>query len=179
MRVDVLTLFPEAFGGPLDVSIIKRARDAGLLDLHLHDIREHATDRHRTVDDQPFGGGHGMVMKVDVLDAALQAAQAGAEPPAHVIYLSPQGQLLDDALVRELAAYPRLLPGALGAAASPREESFADGLLEHPQYTRPAEYRGWTVPDVLLSGHHAEIEKWKQEQRLRRTRRRRPDLLED
>ncbi len=226
MRVDVLTLFPEAFAGPLDVSIIKRARDGGLLDLHLHDIREHATDRHRTVDDQPFGGGHGMVMKVDVLDAALQAAQAGAEPPAHVIYLSPQGELLDDALVRELAAYPRLLlvagryegvderfvehcadrevsvgdyiltggelpamvlieavarhlPGALGDEASPREESFADGLLEHPQYTRPAEYRGWTVPDVLLSGHHAEIEKWKQEQRLRRTRRRRPDLLED
>ncbi len=226
MRVDVLTLFPEAFSGPLDVSIIKRARDGGLLDLHLHDIREHATDRHRTVDDQPFGGGHGMVMKVDVLDAALQAAQAGAQPPGHVIYLSPQGELLNDALVRELAAYPRLLlvagryegvderfvehcadrevsvgdyiltggelpamvlieavarhlPGALGDAASPREESFVDGLLEHPQYTRPAEYRGWTVPDVLLSGHHAEIEKWKQEQRLRRTRRRRPDLLED
>lgn len=226
MRVDVLTLFPEAFAGPLDVSIIKRAREAGLLDLHLHDIREHATDRHRTVDDQPFGGGHGMVMKVDVLDAAHQAAQAAAEPPGYVIYLSPQGERLDDALVRELAAHPRLvlvsgryegvderfvehcvdrevsigdyiltggelpamvlieavarhLPGALGDDASPREESFADGLLEHPQYTRPAEYRGWTVPDVLLSGHHAEIEKWKREQRLERTRRRRPDLLED
>lgn len=226
MRVDVLTLFPEAFAGPLDVSIIKRARDAGLLDLHLHDIREHATDRHRTVDDQPFGGGHGMVMKVDVLDAALQAAQAQAEAPSYVIYLSPQGERLDDALVRELAAHPRLvlvsgryegvderfvehcvdrevsigdyiltggelpamvlieavarhLPGALGDDASPREESFVEGLLEHPQYTRPAEYRGWTVPDVLLSGHHAEIEKWKQEQRLERTRKRRPDLLED
>ena len=225
MRVDVLTLFPEAFAGPLDVSIIKRARDAGLLDLHLHDIREDATDRHRTVDDQPFGGGHGMVMKVDVLDAALQAAQAGGDPPGYVIYLSPQGERLDDALVRELAAHPRLvlvsgryegvderfvehcvdrevsigdyiltggelpamvlieaiarhLPGALGDDASPREESFAEGLLEHPQYTRPAEYRGWTVPDVLLSGHHAEIEKWKQEQRLERTRRRRPDMLE-
>lgn len=226
MRVDVLTLFPEAFAGPLDVSIIKRARDAGLLDLHLHDIREHATDRHRTVDDQPFGGGHGMVMKVDVLDAALQAAQAQAEAPGYVIYLSPQGERLDDALVRELAAHPRLvlvsgryegvderfvehcvdrevsigdyiltggelpamvlidavarhLPGALGDDASPREESFVEGLLEHPQYTRPAEYRGWTVPDVLLSGHHAEIEKWKQEQRLERTSRRRPDLLEE
>lgn len=226
MRVDVLTLFPEAFAGPLDVSIIKRARDAGLLDLHLHDIREHATDRHRTVDDQPFGGGHGMVMKVDVLDAALQAAQAQAEAPGYVIYLSPQGERLNDALVRELAAHPRLvlvsgryegvderfvehcvdrevsigdyiltggelpamvlieavarhLPGALGDDASPREESFAEGLLEHPQYTRPAEYRGWTVPDVLLSGHHAEIEKWKKEQRLERTRKRRPDLLED
>ncbi len=226
MRVDVLTLFPEAFAGPLDVSIIKRARDAGLLDLHLHDIREHATDRHRTVDDQPFGGGHGMVMKVDVLDAALQAAQAQAEAPGYVIYLSPQGERLDDPLVRELAAHPRLvlvsgryegiderfvehcvdrevsigdyiltggelpamvlieavarhLPGALGDEASPREESFAEGLLEHAQYTRPAEYRGWTVPEVLLSGHHAEIEKWKQEQRLARTRRRRPDLLEE
>lgn len=226
MRVDVLTLFPEAFAGPLDVSIIKRAREAGLLDLRLHDIREHATDRHRTVDDQPFGGGHGMVMKVDVLDAALQATQSASEPPGQVIYLSPQGELLNDALVRELAAHPRLvlvsgryegvderfvehcvdrevsigdyiltggelpamvlieavarhLPGALGDDASPREESFADGLLEHPQYTRPAEYRGWNVPEVLLSGHHAEIEKWKEEQRLQRTRRRRPDLLED
>ncbi len=226
MRVDVLTLFPEAFAGPLDVSIIKRAREAGLLDLRLHDIREHATDRHRTVDDQPFGGGHGMVMKVDVLDAALQATQSASEPPGQVIYLSPQGELLNDALVRELAAHPRLvlvsgryegvderfvehcvdrevsigdyiltggelpamvlieavarhLPGTLGDDASPREESFADGLLEHPQYTRPAEYRGWNVPEVLLSGHHAEIEKWKEEQRLQRTRRRRPDLLED
>ncbi len=226
MRVDVLTLFPEAFAGPLDVSIIKRAREAGLLALHLHDIRDHARDRHRTVDDQPFGGGHGMVMKVDVLDAALRAAQSIADPPGPVLYLSPQGERLDDALVRELALHPRLilvagryegvderfiehcvdrevsigdyiltggelpamvlieavarhLPGALGAAASPREESFVDGLLEHPQYTRPAEYRGWTVPEVLLSGHHAGIERWKQEQRLARTRERRPDLLQD
>ena len=220
--MDVLTLFPEAFVGPLDVSIIKRARADGLLDLRLHQIREHATDRHRTVDDQPFGGGHGRVMKVDVLDAALQAVQAD-EPAGLVVYLSPQGERLDDGLVRELAASPRLvlvagryegvderfvehcvdrevsigdyiltggeLPamvliaavarpihGALGAAASPQEESFVDGLLEHPQYTRPAEYRGWTVPEVLLSGHHAEIEKWKHEQRLQRTKERRPDL---
>ena len=110
MRVDVLTLFPEAFAGPLDVSIIKRARDGGLLDLHLHDIREHANrpPPHPSTT-SPSAVGHGMVMKVDVLDAALQAAQAGAEPPAHVIYLSPQGELLNDALVRELAAYPRLL----------------------------------------------------------------------
>ena len=226
MRVDVLTLFPEAFTGPLDVSIIKRARDAGLLDLRLHDIRAHARDRHRTVDDQPFGGGHGMVLKVDVLDAALRSVRSAAAPPGCVLYLSPQGELLDDALVRELAAAPRLIlvagryegvderfvehcvdrevsigdyiltggelpamvlieavarhiPGALGAAASPREESFADGLLEHPQYTRPAEYRGWTVPAVLLSGRHAEIERWKREQRLARTRERRPDLLRD
>lgn len=225
MRVDILTLFPDAFAGPLDVSIIRRARDAGLLDLHLHDIREHATDRHRSVDDYPFGGGHGMVMRVDVLDRALQHVQSLADPPGLVVYMSPQGELLRDPLARELAAYPRIIivcgryegvderfldhcvdrevsigdyvltggelpamvlvdavtrhiPGALGDEASPADESFAHGLLEHPQYTRPAEYRGWSVPDVLLSGHHANIEAWKDEQRLRRTRQRRPDLLQ-
>lgn len=225
MRIDVLTLFPAAFeGGPLDVSIIKRAREDGLLDLQVHDIREHATDRHRSVDDYPFGGGQGMVMRVDVLDRALQHVQALADEPAYVVFLTPQGEVLNDSLVRELSTHPRLalvcgryegvdqrfvdhcvdreisigdyvvtggelpamvlidavtrhVPGALGDEASPEEESFADGLLEHPQYTRPAEYRGWPVPDVLLSGHHANIEKWKREQRLERTRERRPDLL--
>lgn len=221
-----MTLFPPAFAGPLDVSIIKRARDAGLLDLHIHDIRDHATDRHRTVDDYPFGGGQGMVMRVDVLDVALQDVRAQAPEPGLVVLLSPQGERLHDGLVRELARESRLIlvcgryegvderfvdhdvdreisigdyvltggelpamvlidavarhiPGALGDEASPEEESFADGLLEHPQYTRPAEYRGWGVPDVLLSGHHANIERWKQEQRLARTRERRPDLLAD
>lgn len=225
MRVDILTLFPDAFAGPLDVSILRRAREAGLLDLHIHDIRDWATDRHRTVDDYPFGGGQGMVMKVDVLDTALTAVRALDSSPAHVIFLSPQGELLGDGLVRELATFERLIlvcgryegvderfvehcvdrevsigdfvltggelpamvlvdavtrhvPGALGDDTSPEEESFADGLLEHPQYTRPAEYRGWTVPDILLSGHHANIEKWKVEQRLERTRTRRPDLLQ-
>lgn len=225
MRVDVLTLFPEAFVGPLDVSIIKRAREDGLLDLAIHDIREHATDKHRSVDDYPFGGGHGMVMRVDVLDAALEHVQSLDGPPGLVIYMSPQGERLTDAIVRELAREPRLvivcgryegvderfiehcvdreisigdyvltggelpamvlidavarhIPGALGDEASPEEESFADGLLEHPHYTRPAEYRGWSVPEVLLSGHHANIEKWKKEQRLARTKERRPDLLE-
>lgn len=225
MRIDVLTLFPAAFeSGPLDVSIIKRAREDGLLDLQVHDIREHATDRHRSVDDYPFGGGQGMVMRVDVLDRALQHVQALADETAYVVFLTPQGEVLNDSLVRELATHPRLalvcgryegvdqrfvdhcvdrevsigdyivtggelpamvlidavtrhVPGALGDEASPEEESFADGLLEHPQYTRPAEYRGWTVPDVLLSGHHANIEKWKREQRLERTRERRPDLF--
>lgn len=224
MRVDVLTLFPDAFVGPLDVSIIKRAREDGLLDLQLTDIRDFATDKHRSVDDYPFGGGQGMVMRVDVLDAALCDVQARAPQPGLVVYMSPQGERLDDALVRELARFPRLvlvcgryegvderfiehcvdrevsigdyvltggelpamvlidavarhIPGALGDEASPEEESFAGGLLEHPQYTRPAEYRGWHVPQVLLSGHHANIEKWKQEQRLARTRERRPDLL--
>jgi len=225
VRVDVLTLFPDAFAGPLDVSIIKRAREDGLLELHLTDIREFATDRHRSVDDYPFGGGQGMVMRVDVLDAALQHVQAEADEPGLVVYMSPQGERLTDALVRELATNPRLvvvcgryegvderfvehcvdreisigdyiltggelpamvlidavarhIPGALGDAASPEDESFAAGLLEHPQYTRPAEYRGWQVPDVLLSGHHANIEKWKAAQRLARTKARRPDLLE-
>ena len=227
MRVDVLTLFPEAFeGGPLDVSIIKRAREDCLLDLQVHNIRDHATDRHRSVDDTPFGGGQGMVMRVDVLDRALQSIRGQDGSPGLVVYLSPQGELLDDSLVRELATNERLIlvcgryegvdqrfvdhcvdrevsigdyivtggelpamvlidavarhiPGALGDEVSPEEESFADGLLEHPQYTRPAEYNGWTVPEILLSGHHAKIEKWKQEQRLERTRERRPDLLGD
>ena len=225
MRVDVLTLFPEAFAGPLDVSIIKRAREDGLLDLAIHDIREHATDKHRSVDDYPFGGGHGMVMRVDVLDAAVQHVQSLDGPPGLVVYMSPQGERLTDALVRELAKEPRLvvvcgryegvderfiehctdrqvsigdyiltggelpamvlidavarhIPGALGDEASPEDESFAGGLLEHAQYTRPAEYRGWMVPEVLLSGHHAKIEKWKTEQRLARTKEKRPDLLE-
>ncbi|MFN8507509.1 MAG: tRNA (guanosine(37)-N1)-methyltransferase TrmD [Dehalococcoidia bacterium] len=225
MRIDVLTLFPEAFAGPLDVSIIKRARYAGLLDLHYHQVRDFATDRHRSVDDYPFAGGQGMVMRVDVLDRALAAARAEAEEPGLVVFLSPQGERLTDALVRELAREPRLIlvcgryegvderfiehrvdrevsigdyvltggelpamvlidavtrhvPGALGDEASPEEESFADGLLEHPQYTRPAEYNGWGVPEILLSGHHANIEKWKKAQRLERTRARRPDLLE-
>jgi len=224
VRIDVLTIFPGAFVGPLDVSIIKRARDAGLLDLEIHDIREHATDKHRSVDDYPFGGGQGMVMRVDVLDRALEEVQSLDDERGLVVYLSPQGERLDDALVRELARHRRLvlvcgryegvderfvehcvdrevsigdyiltggelpamvlidavtrhIPGALGDEKSPEEESFADGLLEHPQYTRPAEYRGWQVPEVLLSGHHANIEKWRREQRLERTRQRRPDLL--
>ncbi len=225
MRVDVLTLFPAAFAGPLDVSIIRRARDDGLLDLHLTDIRDFATDRHRTVDDYPFGGGQGMVMRVDVLDRCLQHVQSEADPPGFVVFLSPQGERLTDAVVRELARQPRLvlvcgryegvderfvqhcvdreisigdyvltggelpamvlidavtrhIPGALGDEASPLDESFAGGLLEHPQYTRPADYRGWPVPDVLLSGHHANIEQWKRDQRIARTRARRPDLLD-
>ncbi len=224
LRVDVLTLFPEAFAGPLDVSIIKRARDDGLLHFETHDIRQHTTDRHRSVDDYPFGGGQGMVLRVDVLDRALEHVRARAPEPGLVVYLTPQGERLDDRIVRELAREPRLIlvcgryegvderfiehcvdrqisvgdyvltggelpamvlidavtrhvPGALGDAASPEDESFADGLLEHAQYTRPAEYRDWPVPAVLLGGDHAKIEAWKKQQRLRRTASRRPDLL--
>lgn len=223
LRIDVLTLFPAAFGGPLDVSIIKRARDAGLLDLALHDIREYSTDKHRTVDDYPFGGGQGMVLRVDVLDRALQEVRALSPDRGLVVYLSPQGERLDDRLVRELATNRRLIlvcgryegiderfvehcidrevsigdyiltggelpamvlidavarhiPGALGDEASPEEESFAQGQLEHPHYTRPAEYRGWEVPAPLLSGDHAAIERWKADQRIRRTASRRPEM---
>jgi tRNA (guanine37-N1)-methyltransferase len=224
MRVDVLTLFPEAFDGPLDVSIIKRAREDGLLDLHLHNPREYATDRHKSVDDYPFGGGQGMVLRVDVLDRALSHVQREASTPGYVVFLSPQGERLSDNLVRRLAKHERLvlvcgryegvderfvehcvdkevsigdyvltggelpamvlidavarhIPGALGDAQSPEEESFVGSLLEHGQYTRPVEYRGWTPPDVLLGGDHAKIKAWKAAQRIGRTMARRPDLL--
>lgn len=224
MRIDVLTLFPGAFTGPLDVSILGRARESGLLSVELHNIRDHATDRHKSVDDYPFGGGPGMVLRVDVLDRALDHVAAEDAGPVHTIYLSPAGERLNDRLVRQLAKYPRLvlicgryegidhrivehrvdrevslgdfivtggelpamvlidavarhIPGALGDEQSAETESFSDGLLEHPQYTRPAEYRGWRVPEVLTGGDHAAIERWQREQRLERTRRQRPDLL--
>ena len=224
MRFDVLTLFPGMFAGPLDESILRRARDAGLIEVALHDLRGWATDRHRTVDDYPFGGGAGMVMKPEPLFAAVEAVQPLADPAATVVLMTPQGRRLDRALVAELAAEPRLLilcgryegvdervrahlvdievsigdvvisggelpamllidavsrvmPGVLGGEESLSEESFEGGLLEYPQWTRPAEFRGWVVPDVLLSGHHAEVAKWRRRQRLLRTHARRPDLL--
>ncbi|MEX2229919.1 MAG: tRNA (guanosine(37)-N1)-methyltransferase TrmD [Dehalococcoidia bacterium] len=226
MRFDVLTLFPGMFSGPLDESILKRARDAGLIDIRLHDLRSWATDRHRTVDDYPFGGGAGMVMKPEPLFAAIEAIQAQAEPAATVVLLTPQGRRLDRALVAELAARPRLLlvcgryegvdervrahaidlevsigdvvlsggelpamlvidatarclPGVLGSEGSLQEESFEGGLLEYPQYTRPAEYRGWSVPEILLSGDHGKVAAWRRRERLLRTLARRPDLLAD
>ncbi len=223
MRVDVLTLFPSMFDGPLDESIIKRARQAGLLDLHLTDIRDFTHDAHRTVDDRPFGGGPGMVLKPEpVFDAVASVTS----PEARVIMLAPNGCRYDQAKARELAqcqhlvllcgsyegfderirealvqdvisigdyvltngALPamvvidsvtRLLPGVLGDAESAEDESFGeDGLLEYPHYTRPAEYRGMRVPDVLLSGNHAEIAKWRRKQAEAITAERRPDLLE-
>lgn len=225
MRFDVLTLFPEMFAGPLDQSILKRAQDADLIEIALHQLRDWATDKHRTVDDYPFGGGPGMVMKPDPLFAAVEAIQPLVEPPAEVVLLTPQGRRLDTPLVHELAAVPRLLlicgryegvdervrehlvdreisvgdvvvsggelpamllldavsrriPGVLGAEDALSEESFDEHLLEYPQYTRPAEFRDWEVPDVLLSGHHANVDVWRRQQRLLRTRARRPDLLE-
>lgn len=224
LRVDVLTLFPGAFTGPLDVSMLRRARESGLLDLAIHDIRDYARDRHRTVDDYPFGGGQGMVLRVDVLVSALESVRAMHDQRPTVVYLTPQGRRLDDHLVRVLARKPRLalicgryegvderfvehcvdeqvsigdfvltggelpamvlidavarhVPGVLGDEQSPHDESFADGLLEYPHYTRPAGFRGWHVPQVLLDGNHADIERWRREQRVERTRQRRPDLL--
>lgn len=224
LRFDVMTLFPGAFDGPMDVSILGRARKSGLFEFHTHDIREHATDRHHTVDDYPFGGGQGMVMRVDVLDRALQHVRSLANEAGKVVYLSPAGRPLTDRLVRELAREPRLIlvcgryegiderfvehhvdievsvgdyvltggelpamvlidavarhiPGVLGDDLSPEDESFADGLLEHPQYTRPSDYEGWKVPSVLLAGKHADIEAWRRRQRVERTAVRRPDLL--
>jgi tRNA (guanine37-N1)-methyltransferase len=219
----ILTLFPEIFPGPLGVSLAGRALREQRWAIEAMDIRGFASDRHRTVDDTPFGGGAGMVMRPDVLDAACEAATA-ATPGAPLLYLTPRGRLLDQALVRDLVAGPgvvllcgryegvderviqargmrevsagdlvlsggetaalllldacvRLLPGVMGAAASALEESHgAEGLLEYPHYTRPAEWQGRAVPEVLLSGHHAEVARWRRAQAEAATRERRPDL---
>ncbi len=224
MRIDVLTLFPRIVEAPLEETILGRAREAGLLDIAIHDLRKWGIGRHRSVDDYPFGGGPGMVMRPEPLFAAVESIQPLAEPVAEVVLLTPQGRPLDAPLAAELAELPRLLlvcgryegvdervrerlvnhevsvadvvlsggeipalllidavarriPGVLGAKESLDEESFDEGLLEYPQYTRPREFRGWEAPTVLLSGHHAEVMRWRREQRLQRTRDRRPDLL--
>ena len=220
MRVDVVTLFPAMFAGPLDESIVRRARDTGILDLRVHDLRRWTHDRHKTVDDRPFGGGPGMVLKPEPLFEAVESLRGEG---TRVVLTSPSGRLFDQALAREWAgsghliflsgsyegydervrehlvdddvsigdyvltngalpvmvmvdAVTRLLPGVLGDDASSVDESFSDGLLEYPHYTRPAEFRGWGVPDVLMSGNHAEIERWRRAQAARRTAERRPDL---
>jgi tRNA (guanine37-N1)-methyltransferase len=223
MKIDVLTLFPAMFAGPLDESIIKRARTAGLLDLNIHNLRDWTHDRHKTVDDRPFGGGPGMLLKPEPLFEAIEKLKRKS---TRVILLSPAGRKFDQAIARELAkqkhlllvtghyegfdervrekladaelsigdyvltngalpamvvidAVARLLPGVLGDDESSQDESFSPGTagLEYPQYTRPAEFRGMKVPDVLVSGHHAEIKKWRREEAKRRTKERRPDLM--
>jgi tRNA (guanine37-N1)-methyltransferase len=221
MKIDVLTLFPAMFAGPLDESIVKRAREAGLLDLKIHNLRDYAHDRHRTVDDRPFGGGPGMLLKPEPI---FEAVESLAREGTRVVLLSPSGRPFSQAIARELAqaddllfisghyegfderireqladdelsigdyvltngalpamviidAVTRLLPGVLGDDESADEESFSQGLLEYPQFTRPAEFRGLKVPEVLLSGNHAEIAKWRAEQARLRTKERRPDLL--
>ena len=232
----VLTLFPEMFPGPLGLSLAGRALERGIWALDVLDIRDFARDNHRAVDDAPFGGGAGMVMRPDVLDAALVAAKARAAKESAakgpgvqgssgvpVVYLSPRGRLLDRELARELARGPgaillcgryegvdervleahgiaevsigdyvlsggepaalvlmdtvvRLLPGVMGNQDSPAEESFERGLLEYPHYTRPAEWQGRKVPEVLISGHHEKVRQWRQAQAERITEQRRPDL---
>ena len=221
MKIDVLTLFPAMFAGPLDESIIMRARKAGLLDLKIHQLRDWTHDRHKTVDDRPFGGGPGMLMKPEPLFEAIESLKRES---TKVILLSPSGRKFNQAIARELAeqkdlllvtghyegfdervregladdelsigdyvltngalpamvvidAVTRLLPGVLGDDDSSRDESFSHGLLEYPQYTRPAEFRGMKVPEVLMNGNHAEIEKWRVEQAKLRTKEQRPDLL--
>ena len=222
MKIDVLTLFPAMFAGPLDESIVQRAREKGVLELAVHNLREYTHDRHKTVDDRPFGGGPGMLLKPEPVFEAIEALE---RETTRVILMSPAGRKFDQATARELSghahlllvcgsyegfderirehaaddelsigdyvltngalpamvvidAVTRLLPGVLGDDESSREESFSENLLEYPHYTRPADFRGMKVPEVLLSGNHAEIAKWRAEQARRRTQERRPDLSE-
>ena len=230
MRIDVLTLFPEMFDVPFGTGIFKRAIDNKLVSINLHNIRDYTHDKHRTVDDYPYGGGPGMVLKPEPIFEAVESIKAdinskkgaGALP---VILLTPQGRLFSQKIAREMSRYrhlimicghyegvdervrehlatdelsigdyvltggefpamvvidavTRLLPGVLGSEDSPLDESHAEGLLEYPQYTRPPEYRGWSVPEILLSGNHAQIAKWRREQIIRRTLERRPELLD-
>lgn len=229
MQVDILTLFPEMFQGPFGTGLFQRAVSRGLVRVGLHNFREHAHDRHHTVDDYPYGGGAGMVLKPEPIFSAVEALQAAwsaqerTETP--VILLTPQGRLFSQQMARELAehsrlllicgryegvdervreslvtaevsigdyvigggelaamvvvdAVARLLPGVLGSEDSPEDDSHATGLLEYPHYTRPPVFRGWSVPEVLLSGDHARIADWRREQSITRTLERRPDLLD-
>jgi tRNA (guanine37-N1)-methyltransferase len=223
VRIDVLTIFPGIFESPLRESLLGKAIETGLLEVRVHDIREHATGRHRQVDDESYGGGPGMVMKAEPVLVAVDALGEGTK---RVLVLSPAGRRLDQPLVRELAAEPwlvlvcgryegldervveglpaeevsigdyvlsggelpalvvleavtRLVPGVIGREESHERDSFgADGLLDHPHYTRPPEFRGLRVPEVLLSGNHADIDRWRRDAAIEKTRRNRPDLLE-
>jgi tRNA (guanine37-N1)-methyltransferase len=225
MRIDIVTLFPEICRAPLSESIMKRAQEKGVLDLHICNLRDWTTDKHHVVDDAPFGGGQGMVMKPGPIFAAVEDLKSKVENrKSKIVLMSPAGRRLDQELVKQLSQEPhliiisghyegvdhrviehlidleisvgdyvltngaiaavvlvdaivRLLPGTLGHERSAADDSFSNGLLEAPQYTRPAEFRGWKVPDVLLSGDHAEIAKWRKKQAIKRTRENRPDLL--
>jgi tRNA (guanine37-N1)-methyltransferase len=223
IRFDILTVFPEMFASPCGYSLLKKAADRGLIDIYLHDIRSHAEDKHHMTDDAPYGGGGGMVMKVDPIDRTLRSVPViGENVP--IVLMTPQGERFTQKMAEELAGHPqlilicghyegvdervrihlvsreisigdyvltggelsamvivdavsRLVPGVLGNCESASEDSFSMGLLEYPHYTRPAEYRGWGVPDVLLSGNHREINAWRRREALWRTREKRPDLL--
>jgi len=227
MRFDVLTLFPETFQGYLDQSLLKRAIDLGLVEVQLHDIRDWARDKHKSVDDRPFGGGPGMVLKVEPVVDCVEAVRRREANPGHLVMLTPQGRRLDQPAVQRLAehrrilllcgryegfderirvilgpeeisigdfvlsggevaamvvidAVVRLVPGVLGDEESNADDSFSGErrLLEFAQYTRPRVYRGLEVPEILLSGNHQEIARWREENRIERTRQRRADLLE-
>jgi tRNA (guanine37-N1)-methyltransferase len=230
MRIDIITLFPEICRTPLSESIMKRAQEKGIVDLYIHNLRDWTTDKHHIVDDTPFGGGQGMVMKPEPIFAAVEDLRRAtrksqiANRKPKIILMSPAGRRFDQQMAAELVkeahliiicghyegidhrviehlvdleisigdyvltngaiaavvlidAIVRLLPGALGHQQSAADDSFSSRLLEAPQYTRPAEFRGWKVPEILLSGNHAEIAKWRKEQALDRTRENRPDLL--
>jgi tRNA (guanine37-N1)-methyltransferase len=233
MRFDLLTIFPEFFTGPFDFGMIKRAREQGSIEIAVHDLRSFTSDKHHVVDDRPFGGGDGMVMKPEPIFRAVESLLAERSPDDEqmstaVVLLSPQGRLfqqaeaasfardysriilicgryegVDERVVEHLVtdeisigdyvltggeipamvivdAVTRLLPGVLGSDTSAVHDSFATGsrgLLDHPHYTRPAEFRGWRVPDVLISGHHAEVERWRRQAALIKTLKKRPDLL--
>ena len=240
MKIDIVTLFPEICRAPLNESMMKRAQEKQIVDLQIHNLRDWTTDKHHVVDDSPFGGGQGMVMKPEPIFAAVedlkkktpnaQSPTPNAEHSAidnrqsKVVLMSPAGRRFDQEIARQLSAEPhliiisghyegvdhrviehlidleisigdyvltngaiaavvlvdsivRLLPGTLGDEQSAADDSFSDGLLEAPQYTRPGDFRGWKVPEILLSGNHSEIAKWRKERAIRRTRENRPDLL--
>lgn len=232
LRFDIITIFPEFFREVIDCGILRRARNAGLVEITAHDLRQWTTDKHHVVDDRPFGGGDGMILKPEPIFAAVEGLTGAARkeelpPRTRVVLLSPQGQVFSQSMAQELSehtsrvvllcgryegvdervadalitdeisigdyvlsggepaaavvidAVVRLLPGALGSETSAAFESFTEGLLDHPQYTRPPEFRGMKVPDVLLSGNHAEIERWRKEAAIAKTRRKRPDLLKE
>ncbi len=225
MRIDILTLFPDICRAPLNASMMKRAQESGTLELHIHNLRDWTTDKHHVVDDAPFGGGQGMVMKPEPIFAAVEDLKSKIENrDSKIILMSPAGRKFDQQMATELSseshliiicghyegvdhrviehlvdaevsigdyvltngaiaavvlvdAVARLLPGVLGDEQSAADDSFSGGLLEGPQYTRPSEFRGWKVPDILLSGNHGEIAKWRMEQARQRTQENRPDLL--
>jgi tRNA (guanine37-N1)-methyltransferase len=224
MKIDIITLFPDMFRGPFDMSMLWKAQDRGLVTIKLHDLREFGLGTRRTVDDTPYGGGDGMLLKPEPIVAAIEAVKLD-NPNGRVILLSPQGEKFDQPKAVELSktegliliaghyegfderilsyvdeelsigdyvltggelpamvmvdAVARLLPGVLGGEQSAHVESFSDGLLEYPQYTRPVEFRGESVPEVLQKGHHAEIAEWRLEQAKAKTQRNRPDLMEE
>jgi tRNA (guanine37-N1)-methyltransferase len=223
MRFDIVTIFPEIFRGVFDFGIVRRSVEASLIEITIHDLRDYTSDKHRQVDDRPFGGGAGMVLKPEPVFGAVEAITAG-ERGVPIVLLSPQGRVFDQSIAAAFAqlsrivlicgryegvdqrlvdylvtdevsigdyvlsggeipamvvvdAVTRLLPGALGCDQSAQRESFVEGLLDYPHYTRPADYRGMKVPDVLMGGNHGDIERWRRRKAIEKTLRRRPDLI--